>query len=73
MNEQSRIITESQWKEYQMLAGKCCQLEEKVKDLEYKKHGVQCVLHDCFITLLKNNIINPGMKFYDDIVKAKDE
>ena len=47
-------------------------LNKKVKDLEYQKHGIQCVLHDCFITLINNGIINPEMKFYKDIVKARD-
>ena len=47
-------------------------LNEKVKDLEYQKQGIQCVLHDCFITLIKNGIINPEMKFYKDIIKARD-
>lgn len=47
-------------------------LNKKVKDLEYQKQGIQCVLHDCFITLINNGIINPEMKFYKDIVKARD-
>ena len=47
-------------------------LNKKVKDLEYQKHGIQCVLHDCFITLFEKGIINPDMKFYKDIVKARD-
>jgi hypothetical protein len=46
--------------------------ERKIKELEYQKHGIQCVLHDCFMTLLENKIIKPDMKFYKDIVNAKE-
>lgn len=47
-------------------------LNEKINNLEYQKHGIQCVLHDCFITLLENKIVKPSMKFYSDILAARD-
>lgn len=47
-------------------------LKQKIHDLEYQKHGIQCVLHDCFMTLQINKIITPDMKFYKDIVYAKE-
>lgn len=46
-------------------------LKKTIHDLEYQKHGIQCVLHDCFMTLQLNKIITPKMKFFEDIVKAK--
>lgn len=54
------------------LESQVCMLNDKVHDLEYQKHGIQCVLHDCFLTLVNNGIINPEMKFYKDILKARD-
>lgn len=46
--------------------------KEQIKELEYQKRRIQCVLHDCFMTLLENKIIKPDMKFYKDIVNARD-
>lgn len=51
---------------------KTIELKEKIKELEYQKRRIQCVLHDCFMTLLENKIIKPDMKFYKDIVNAKE-
>lgn len=45
--------------------------EEQIEELEYQKHTVQCVLHNCLMTLLENKIIKPDMKFYKDIVSAR--
>lgn len=56
---------------YSEMATKCSQLKKTIHDLEYQKHGIQCVLHDCFMTLQLNKIITPDMKFYEDIVWAK--
>ena len=57
---------------YSELVTKCSQLKKTIHDLEYQKHGIQCVLHDCFMTLQMNGIITPNMKFFEDIVKAKE-
>lgn len=56
---------------YSEMVTKCSQLEKTIHDLEYQKHGIQCVLHDCFMTLQLNKIITPDMKFFEDIVRAK--
>ena len=50
---------------------KISELEEQIEELEYQKHTVQRVLHDCLMTLLENKIIKPDMKFYKDIVSAR--
>lgn len=63
---------DDEFKKNDELVTKCNQLEKTIHDLEYQKHGIQCVLHDCFMTLLLNKIITPDMKFYKDIVKAKE-
>lgn len=58
-------------KQILVLESEISSLKQKIHDLEYQKHGIQCVLHDCFMTLQINKIITPDMKFYKDIVKAK--
>ena len=45
--------------------------KEQIKELEYQKRRIQCVLHNCLMTLLENKIIKPDMKFYKDIVSAR--
>lgn len=59
-------------KEILRLESEIYSLKKTIHDLEYQKHGIQCVLHDCFMTLLLNKIITPNMKFFKDIVLARD-
>ena len=58
-------------KEILRLESEIYSLKKTIHDLEYQKHGIQCVLHDCFMTLQLNKIITPNMKFFEDIVRAK--